>query len=189
MLYNFIVKKLFNESEEVEINSTKILFNVKKYWKERFGKIDCYRINVCVLLDSKQFDKSIINEFIKIVFKINNSRKVKLNCNWYILMKNGNIFYHDIINNEFRKYRGMVNSFCILDIETWDSFICPGKVKDLVIKERMLRLKDNLTEENDKELINELNCLFDIIEVILEDIKYFMTAKIIDDCHLTTAST
>jgi hypothetical protein len=187
MIFDYLIK-YFNVSQEYIFNDIKIIIRIKKE-KTSLFKNKKYFISIIVDSDN-EIIMNIENIFDFLIEKINEKshecKKISIHSNWYIFsnLMNVNDFYKINIKKYIR-YKNMVNTFALINKTTGEIFFNPEKIENRVLSERMKFLNNdyqkNYPLDNEEEIAfsKEIKDLFDILELMLDDIK----SKIV--LHLT----
>jgi len=181
MVIDLFIKNLKKQSvyqyNNIQIN---IDFKVKKVTLFKLYKYEISIIIETELHEIKNICDYLINEFQK-----ESNNKMSIIVNWYIFNKvfNKNHFLDFNIDNN-KSYRKMFNIFCLVNSITGEVFFKPDKIENNIMSDRMKYLcndynKLNPLNKNDEEyFIKEISHLYDILEIILKDLRFTYARKI-----------
>jgi len=172
--------KCFNSFQEYIYNDIKIIISIKK---EKISLFKNKKYYISIIIDSDNEIISNMENVLNFLISIFNEKtheynRISIYSIWYIFTNtiNENDFYK-IKKKENIHYKNMVNTFAIINKINGEIFFNPEKIENRVISDRMKFLYNEYNKEypldNEKEILfsNEIKHLFDVLELVLDDIK------------------
>jgi hypothetical protein len=138
-----------------------------------------YVLTIMLEMKKEQINE-IVNIFDFIISEIRNESslfdKISIIANWYLFMSDiTEEHFYKITIKENRNYRNMYNTFVLIDSDNGETFFNPGKIGNKVISERIKFLymeyekEQPLDKEKEKIFGIEIHHLFEVLEVVLND--------------------
>jgi hypothetical protein len=179
VIMDYLIKCL-NFSQEYFFDNIRIAIKIKNEKLSLF-KIKKYYITIITEIDNGSIS-NIENIFDFVIGKFDEKsheyKRLLIYSNWYIFNNsiNDKNFYE--INQKGNiHYKNMINRFAIINKTDGEIYFDPNKIQNRVISERMKFLYTEYNKEfplnAEKETIfsREFKGLFDVLEVVINDMK------------------